>query len=1085
MGLTQNQLIEIVERSSTVYERANGMFAPKLRNGDATADPVTQTRLERWCQAAAQGDWKTFETRLHWDGFDLAHARRLLIRPTLKDNARLPAWTTTLNELVEAAALYGKTEHARAASTEPFVSTRNPVPFEDLFVPFVCYARQRLVTRSGAADRLLTGPARATLERALLLTLADLWGRTLAAEFALFRAHRSDAFLSVSREADQHGTGLYRDFVHTVLAGKLSELLQEYSVLGRLTTTVVDSWIEANAEFLARLEADRDALAAAFHPEGELGLVTALRANLSDPHENRRFVIALEFASGVKVVYKPRDVRLDSAYHELIEWLNSRGLTPPLRAVRVLGRNGYGWASFVDQSACAGNEDARLYYQRMGALLCIAYVFDGTDLHYENIISSGADPIVVDLETFLYPRVREPESPAGADALGLARDQIRESVLKTGLLPERRVGPDGLGYDVSAIGGKQAQALPGRRPAWEHINTDKMRFRIEAGRSNGSVTVPPAEQYVAELIEGFEDTYKFLVKHREEIVADDGPLALFRDVPVRFIFRATRVYYVLLQNSTHPRFLRDGADRSIALDALSVGFVRAPAVPHTWPILRAEHKALDHLDVPRFVGTTTSGALPTAPDTSIPECFIQPSHASVLARLQLLDGEDMHRQVAFIRGAFLTQASNGHEHHQTDPVAADRAAPPAASETGLLSREDALSEARKIAAVFEALAIRSDDGGATWIGLAYSRSAKQSGVRLLDMALHDGVCGPALFLAALARITGEERYKQLCLAGLQPIQNTLADARAHSRVLKRIGIGGGLGVGSIVYTLTQISQLLDEARLLDDAAGAARMIGEAPLHEDNALDIVLGAAGALLGLLKLYDATGDAAVLQIARTCGEHLLARQTSSGDGRGGWSGLEQRELTGFSHGAAGIAYSLVRLYTVTREPRLLQAVHAALAFERRFFIPDAGNWSRYAGEPADTRRCTWCQGAAGISLARLGIRGSVDAELIQDDLAAGLKTTAEHPVDSIDHLCCGNLGRADILCTAALELRDDILQNRALQIAAQVVTRARRANAYALDEEGTPYRHGFFQGRAGIGYTLLRLTHPNVLPPVLLWS
>jgi lantibiotic modifying enzyme len=32
---------------------------------------------------------------------------------------------------------------------------------------------------------------------------------------------------------------------------------------------------------------------------------------------------------------------------------------------------------------------------------------------------------------------------------------------------------------------------------------------------------------------------------------------------------------------------------------------------------------------------------------------------------------------------------------------------------------------------------------------------------------------------------------------------------------------------------------------------------------------------------------------------------------------------------------------------------------------------------------------------------------------------------------------------------------------------------------------YQPGFFQGMAGIGYALLRLAHPDLLPSVLLWE
>ena len=42
----------------------------------------------------------------------------------------------------------------------------------------------------------------------------------------------------------------------------------------------------------------------------------------------------------------------------------------------------------------------------------------------------------------------------------------------------------------------------------------------------------------------------------------------------------------------------------------------------------------------------------------------------------------------------------------------------------------------------------------------------------------------------------------------------------------------------------------------------------------------------------------------------------------------------LTGFSHGAAGIALSLLELWGLTNEPRFRQAAEAGFAYERSLF-------------------------------------------------------------------------------------------------------------------------------------------------------
>jgi lantibiotic modifying enzyme len=54
-------------------------------------------------------------------------------------------------------------------------------------------------------------------------------------------------------------------------------------------------------------------------------------------------------------------------------------------------------------------------------------------------------------------------------------------------------------------------------------------------------------------------------------------------------------------------------------------------------------------------------------------------------------------------------------------------------------------------------------------------------------------------------------------------------------------------------------------------------------------------------------------------------------------------------------------------------------------------------------------------------------------------------------------------------------------------QIAARAEQGAGFALHPlfpKGA-YSPGFFQGAAGIGYELLRIAHPEMLPSVLLWE
>src|SRR5205823_14911181 len=123
-------------------------------------------------------------------------------------------------------------------------------------------------------------------------------------------------------------------------------LLRSYSVLARLLSTTCDLWVEANVELVQRLIADGPALKQMFGAGDELGKVTEIEPALSDTHAGRRTVMGLTFASGVRLVYKPRSVGMEEAYSRLLHWCNAQGASPPFKVLAVLKRANYGWIEF-------------------------------------------------------------------------------------------------------------------------------------------------------------------------------------------------------------------------------------------------------------------------------------------------------------------------------------------------------------------------------------------------------------------------------------------------------------------------------------------------------------------------------------------------------------------------------------------------------------------------------------------------------------------------------------------------------------------------------------------------------------------
>ena len=130
-------------------------------------------------------------------------------------------------------------------------------------------------------------------------------------------------------------------------------------------------------------------------------------------------------------------------------------------------------------------------------------------------------------------------------------------------------------------------------------------------------------------------------------------------------------------------------------------------------------------------------------------------------------------------------------------------------------------------------------------------------------------------------------------------------------------------------------------------------------------------------------------------------------------------------------------------------------------------------------------WCYGAAGMALARMRAgRLAADASL-EAEAGRALAATAAASPSMADHLCCGNLGRADIMLTAARWRGDAALAKRSRDVAADVLRRSVQRGHVALSSSGVTYvisRAGFFQGLSGVGYHWLRQASPEALPSVL---
>jgi type 2 lantibiotic biosynthesis protein LanM len=943
------------------------------------------------------------------------------------------------------------------------------------FEPLVRLARQRLRVE---LQQLVRDHSHRPFEP---LRVEELLLRSLVQQFAQIVSRTFVLELNIAR-MEGHLTGQipeerFESFLQLLsTSDEALRLLSEYPVLARQLVTSVDHWLSTSVEVLYHLCTDWSAIREGFSNGSDPGILEELWGGAGDTHREGRSVHIVRFTNGLRVVYKPRSLAIDVHFQELLGWLNDHGARPRLPLTIVLDRGDHGWQEFVTPATCGSKEAVARFYAREGAYLAVLYLLAGTDFHYENLIAAGESPVLIDLEAIFHPRLFSADL---REAEYVVASELRSSVVATGLLPFRiGANEDSEGMDISGMGAWGGQLSPWGAPQIEGAGTDHMCFVrkqvVLIAESANQPTLDGAEvnvlDYRGSLLDGFAHTYRLLLAYRDELLSEEGPLLRFRQDEIRVILRPTRSYAQLLFESYHPDVLRDALDRDRLFDRL---WVAAPSAPHLEQVITREHADLWKGDIPIFTTRPGSRDLWHAGHERLPDFF--PDAPISGHRAAQLSEADLARQVWFI-GASLTTLSgatqrmrsakaNGIE--QIEPVAHD----------------DLLTAACACGDRLLSLAYRGE-GDASWLGLSYIDERRPQ-VLPVTIDLYEGLSGITLFLAHLGVITRDPRYSELARAALATVKRNIEKSQRELT-----SIGGFAGWGGIIYTLSQLAALWDSTELFDQAESLAKLL-PALIEKDKQLDLIGGSAGCIAGLLALYRARPSDHLLATAVQCGERLLSQSRPMSQGIGWLSTAGPEPLAGVSHGASGFAFALFSLFVAAGEQRFRTAGLQAIDYERSLFRKEAGNWvdrrqstlARGGDQEARDRFCiAWCHGAPGIGLIRLKLLPYLKEDpLVYEEIHTALDTTASQGFAGDHSLCHGNFGNLEVFLEAS-----QILTEPRWKVE---LSRFTKATLDSIQRDGwicgVPHGievPGLMTGLAGIGYELLRLAEPGVVPPIL---
>ncbi|MFP9130482.1 type 2 lanthipeptide synthetase LanM [Niallia sp. BSM11] len=268
--------------------------------------------------------------------------------------------------------------------------------------------------------------------------------------------------------------------------------------------------------------------------------LTSINLFLGDSHNNGKVVSEVDFKNK-SIIYKPRNNDVSTAFDNLLIWLSKNSAYTHYSPTRINKRN-HAWEEKVSYATCETEEEISEYYTNFGYIAGVAFLLNGSDYHYENLIAHKQHPVLIDNETLLQPNLH-----------GYPYD-----ILSTGLFPNNnsKVNINGLTGD-NGLTNKVNEVLI-------NLDNDNICFSKEYYTLPSQYNIPQINsekvtlntKYKKNIVDAIRDLNNILVQHKDFLLSEESPLNDFKRLKIRVIFRPTMKYHEIMVKSTHPDYIK-------------------------------------------------------------------------------------------------------------------------------------------------------------------------------------------------------------------------------------------------------------------------------------------------------------------------------------------------------------------------------------------------------------------------------------------------------------------------------------------------------------------------------------------------
>ncbi|WP_293313904.1 lanthionine synthetase LanC family protein [Pedobacter sp. UBA5917] len=358
--------------------------------------------------------------------------------------------------------------------------------------------------------------------------------------------------------------------------------------------------------------------------------------------------------------------------------------------------------------------------------------------------------------------------------------------------------------------------------------------------------------------------------------------------------------------------------------------------------------------------------------------------------------------------------------------------------------------------------------------------------------LFNGNCGIILFFLTLYQSDGNIDHLRIVNKGMHRILN--ADAVLNPKFFALY-----TGLGGVIYTCLKVFEVTGEyfykEKALELTLSNRQELTEGLLKTD----LLSGYSGNLLMLTLLYHHTADVSVLNMVNLLMDRLITEARISEQGfKWDYSGSKKAydSMTGFSHGASGIAWVLMQVGAYFKTDGLIYLAEEALKYEMQYYHapaknwldlrlgphrlnkPDVYQWKLQTFLPEMTDVNAWAHGAAGIGITR-----QMAYQLTKDkQYEIDCNNVLKRCVDDLEKLDRTDFTLVSGYCGMIPFLLNHGMKTKIVSILAQARGFHQKTNSYNGYISCGCDDCGLLSGKSGIGYIILNVLNGKDMDSIL---